>query len=63
MNFTLRTGQQRTYEKLRDFGPKGADVNAEDDKGWPSLHWTKNNRDNEMIELLRKLGAKEYTPR
>jgi len=63
MNFTLRTGRQRTYEKLRDFGQKGADVNAEDDKDWPPLRWAKNNRNNEMIELLHKLGAKEYTPR
>lgn len=63
MNFTLRTGRQRTYEKLRDFGPKGADVNVEDDKDWPPLHRAKNNRNNEMIELLCKLGAKEYTPR
>ena len=62
MNFTLRTGQ-RTYEKLRDFGPKGADVNAEDNKGWPPVHWAKNNRNNEIIELQHKLGAKECTPR
>lgn len=58
-NCKSRTGQQRTYKKLRDFGPKEAVVNAEDDKGWPPLHWANNNRDNEMIELLRKLGAKE----
>lgn len=37
----------------------GADVNEKDNKRYTSLWYTKNKGNNEIVELLRKHGAKE----
>jgi ankyrin repeat protein len=38
---------------------KGADVNAKDSQGQSSLDWAKDKGHTEIVELLRKHGAKE----
>jgi ankyrin repeat protein len=53
----------RHYEIVELLVVKGADVNARDTMDRPPLSWAQYNRDNKMMELLHKLGAKEYTPR
>ena len=37
----------------------GADVNTKDNKGRTPLRWAKNSGHTEIVELLRKHGAKE----
>ena len=52
----LRLGRKNVVELLI---AKGADVNAGDNRGRTPLSVAKETKDEEIVELLRKHGAKE----
>ena len=38
---------------------KGADINAKDDAGFTALHWAREMEQQDIVEFLKKKGAKE----